>query len=93
MGKARVASGRAPPVSLMDNMHARVPDGILIADDRALIARPVVDNNDLEVVNRLRKNAVQALAQVCTRLIDGNDDADDGVPMHVRISHACPYPT
>ena len=77
----------------MDNMHTRVLGGILIADSRALIVRPIVDNNDLEVVNRLRKNAVQALAQVCTCLIDGNDDADGRVSLHTCISHACPCPT
>ena len=93
VGKTRVASSRTPPVRLMDNMHARVPGGILIADDRALIVRPIVDNNDLEVVNRLCTNAVQALAQVCTCLIDGDDNADGRVSLHTCISHACPCPT
>src|SRR5699024_2483644 len=63
---------RSSRVGLVDNPDPRIPARVVLAHGERLIARAVIDHNDLEVVVVLREDAVQALGYVPDRVVRGH---------------------
>jgi hypothetical protein len=62
------------PRRLADEPHARI--GLAPDDRRRLVGRPVVDDDQLEITEALRENAVDRGLQVAGPVVRGDDDAD-----------------
>ena len=45
-------------------LYSRIPGGIAVCKYHAAVHRGIINNNDLNILKRLRKNAVQTLAQI-----------------------------
>ncbi len=72
---AHVAGGAESGVVLHDDPETLVPRGEGLGDDGAGVGGPVVDEDALEVVERLGGNGLQALVEVELDVVDGDDDA------------------
>ena len=62
-------------VLLVDNFYPRIRKGVIIADSRAVIRTPVIDENHLDIAQRLAKDTVNAAAKFFFDLIDWNNFA------------------
>ncbi len=58
----------------MDNLYAGILRRISVANGRAPIRRPVIDENELEIPIGLRKDAVDAALQILLDVIYRNND-------------------
>ena len=76
----RVARGGQAAVLLVNLADAAVPLRIRLHDRRAAVLRAVVDQDQLEIIKRLREDAVQAPGQIRLHLIDRHDHAHAAHP-------------
>jgi hypothetical protein len=59
----------------VEDLHPRVPRGVVVHDLAAVVGRPVVDRDDLHVGVGLAKNGIQALAEISLNPICRDDNA------------------
>jgi hypothetical protein len=77
---ARVARVPEAAVGLPHEPQARVALGMALGDRRAAVGRPVVDDDDLEVAERLPRQRPQAVVEIGLDVVDRHDDADERHP-------------
>ena len=66
----------------MDGDNPRIACGVLVNDRRTSVGRAVVDQNDLYVLERLRQNGVDALAELFLHTVNGDNNGYFGI--HLR---------
>ena len=59
-------------VGLVDHDEARIALHVLADNRRARIGRTVIDADDLDVLERLRRSGIEALPKIALHVIDGN---------------------
>ncbi len=64
---------RHAAVGFVEDADARIARGVFVADCAGIVRRAVVHENQLEVRDRLREHALDALGQILFDLVDGND--------------------
>ena len=74
-----VAGGGHPAVLLVDDPDAGVHLGVHPADGQADVVAAVVDQQDLQVIIGLLADALDAGGQVGGGVVDGDDDAHQGL--------------
>ena len=72
--KATVARGTVALVGLIYHNHARVLGCKRLHDGQRGVLAAIVDADDLDVLVRLRQDALKALSQVLLHIADGNYD-------------------
>ena len=75
-GETVIAGGRHSGILLMDDPEAWIMRGVIVEDRAAVISRAVVDADRLPVGKRLRRDGIEALAQVGRGVVDWNDDGE-----------------
>ena len=64
-------------VGLVDHLDAPIALHILADNRRRVVGRPVVNADDLNILERLRHGGIEALAQVALNVVDGNKQRQD----------------
>ncbi len=59
-------------VGLVDHLDAPIALHILADNRRRVVGRPVVNADDLNILERLRQGGIEALAQVALNIVNGN---------------------
>ena len=78
-------------VLLMNNFDPGIGLGVFVADGTAVVRGTVIHQDDLQIGVGLIDNGVDALAQICFDIIDGNDHTNHrqgvtGVQVHCIVS-------
>ncbi len=73
---AGVAGRAEPAVGTGEELDARVAADVVQGDRARAVRRPVVDEQDLEVLERLGEDGVEALPEVGLDVVEGDDHAD-----------------
>ena len=59
-------------VGLVDHLDAPIALHILADNRRRVVGRPVINADDLNILERLRQGGIEALAQVALNIVNGN---------------------
>ena len=80
VGKGPVDAGipgsRQSPILLMNDIHANILLRIFITDRTAFVRTAVIHEDQFEVRKRLRKDAVNAAADIWLYIVYGDDNRD-----------------
>ena len=63
----------------IDEAYAAILYGILLCDDRTLVDRTIVDENDFQVWIGLHQDAIEAPIERRGSIVIRNDDGDGGL--------------
>src|ERR671919_340364 len=76
MVDARVPCGAEPGIRLPDDAEASVAGGETLGDVRGLVRRAVVDDENLQIRERLLRERLEARLEIRGDVVGGDDDAD-----------------
>ena len=83
VGHTGISGCSQTAVGLVDDSHARVARGPCLADSTAAIGASVIDEDDLDVAQRLAEHRVDGLVKVSGGVVHRHDHREQRVLFHV----------
>lgn len=86
LANTQIAANAIAAVLLIDDANARILRGMALHDIERTIGAAVVDADDLEILMRLARDAIEALIEIFLNVIDRYDDRNERIfiAMHIK---------